>query len=161
MYSKQDVLDADRQYRRAVLLWLIPETLLLLGVAVSFVYRIEWLTILLSFLLGAALVFSLNLYVLPVRRYREYLNMALTGKTRRSVAAFKSFSDQIAVREGVRFYPVIMHVGNPRFEMDERQFFWDINLPRPEWKEGDKIALLSHEKLIVGWQAAPGEPLAG
>lgn len=161
MYTEQDCDAITRQYRRAVILWLIPETLLLTGVVISFVFRIQWLTSLLFALLGALVLFSANLYILPLRRYRSFLRAALEGKTRKSVAAFKSFSEQFALRDGVRFIPVIMHVGSPHLDMDERQFYWDRNLPLPDWKADEKIILLTHDKMIVGWEkAARNEALA-
>ncbi len=162
MYKEKDINDLTAQVRKRTALWLIPEALLLAGVAVSLKYRIEWLTSLLFALLCALVLFSLTLSILPVVHYKAFLRSALRGRTSRSVAVFQSMEREPVVREGVRFYPLTMRVDSAKEELDERQFYWDANLPRPDWREGDKIALRSHERQIVQWEiAGSNEPLEG
>ena len=161
MYSMNDVIGLNRQLRARTLLWLIPEALLLAGIIVSFIVRIQWQTALLSFFLGAVILFSLSLFILPVKHYRDFLLAALQGKTSRFTMAFKAFEETAVMMEGVRFYPLLMKVDSPKEGLDERRFFWDANLPRPAWHQGDHITLHSHEKMVISWEeAVPGEPLS-
>jgi hypothetical protein len=161
MYTIQDVISLSRQLRMRTLLWLIPEALLLACVVVSFILRIQWLTSLISFSLGVVILFSLNMFILPLKHYKDFLLVALHGKTSRSTAAFAAFEEGAVMREGVRFYPLIMQVDTPREGLDERRYFWDANLPKPAWQKGDRITLLSHESMVVSWEvAATGDPLS-
>jgi hypothetical protein len=114
MYTIQDVISLSRQLRMRTLLWLIPEALLLACVVVSFILRIQWLTSLISFSLGVVILFSLNMFILPLKHYKDFLLVALHGKTSRSTAAFAAFEEGAVMREGVRFYPLIMQVDTPR-----------------------------------------------
>ena len=162
MYTEKDILDLSEQLKQRVLVWLMPEALLLAAVIFSFIRRIEWLSSLLFALLCAVILFSLNLTILPVSRYRAFLRNALNGRTTRSVAVFVSFAEEPVKREGVRFYPLIMRVDSVKEEMDERQFYWDANLPKPEWKAGDRITSRSYERQIIAWEKAKDDaPLEG
>lgn len=152
MYTETDVLDLSNQLKRRVLSWLMPEALLLAGVIVSLTKRIEWLSSLLFAILCVMILFSLSLTILPVSRYRAFLRSALTGHTTRSVAEFASFGENMVVREGVRFIRVTMRVDSVKEELDKRQYYWDANLPKPEWKAGDRISLRSFERQIVSWE---------
>ena len=161
MYTMNDVNSLNRQLRARILLWLIPEAMFLAGVIASFILRIQWLTGLLSFFLGAVILFSLSLFILPLRCYRDFLLAALHGKTSRFTMVFSAFEESAVMLEGVRFYPLLMKVDSPKEGLDERRFFWDANLPRPAWHQGDHITLHSHEKMVMSWEeAVPGEPLS-
>lgn len=162
MYTETDILDLTRQLNNRLMRWMIPEALLLAAVIFSFVRRIEWLSSLLFALLCAVILFSLNLSILPVSRYRAFLRNALNGRTTQSVAVFVSYGKEPVLREGVRFYPLMMRVDSAKEEMDKRQFYWDANLPKPEWQAGDRIASRSYERQIIAWEKAKDDaPLEG
>ncbi len=160
MYRKEDAEALKRQLRRRTLCWLLPEAALLFGVAWSFVRRIAWLTPLMTSLLGAVILFSLTVCLLPLRRYAAFVSGALAGRSRRSVVTFDSREEAAVLREGVRIYPVHAQ-GGGRAEYQERLFYWDANLPPPAWQAGERLALLTHERFIVGWsRAGEDEPLS-
>ena len=154
MYTQNDIDSINAQQRKRTLLWLIPELLLLASLIVSFINRIEWLTSVIFALLCAVVVFSLTVSILPVKRYRDFLRNAVHGRNRVDTVAFDAIDRQIVNREGVRFYPVTMRADTIKEELDERQYYWDANLPFPEWRENEKITLTSHERMITGWQRA-------
>ena len=58
MYTEQDYTEIRGQIRRRSLALGIPAVVLLAGVIVSFVFRIKWLTMGLSVLLGAFCIFG-------------------------------------------------------------------------------------------------------
>lgn len=157
MYSQQDVNLISRQLRLRVLVWLVPEALLAAGVVISFIARTEWLTSLLFALLCAVMFFSLSIHILPVWRYREHIKHALFGKTTSNVSRFDSFSQVPVTVDGVRFYPLMMKVDGPKEAFNQRQFYWDANLPQPELEQGRKYRLISHEKAVVAWEPAPDD----
>lgn len=155
MYSQQDLDMVSRQLRKRVLVWLLPKTLLFAGVVVSFIVRLEWLTSLLFAIFGAVLLFSLSLYILPVRNYRQHIRNALYGKNTVNVSRFESFSTVPIVKDGVRFYPLMMRVDGPKEEFNQRQFYWDANLPAPSFQPGQKIRITSHDRAVIAWEEAP------
>ncbi len=149
MYTEENWNDLNRQFRNRVAAWLAPELLLLAGIVLSWQWRNEWVTGALTSALAAVAVFSLQMHILPVRRYRAFVWHAVYGRTTQSEAAFVSLGIQPEQREGVRVYPVTMRADGAKEELNEREYFWDANLPLPEWKEGEKIAMRSWERIIV------------
>ncbi len=155
MYTQHDLDAINKQLKRRVLFWLIPEILLLGLVVYSFILRIEWLTSLMFALLCAVVLFSLVMLILPVRRYRQFLMNALYGRSRDDVAAFDIIENlQTVTREGVKFYPVTMRADTVKEELDERSYYWDANLPLPDWQKGEYIKITSHERMIINWARA-------
>jgi hypothetical protein len=162
MYHQSDIADIQKQLRRRILAWLMPGVVLLCLVVFCFIKRVEWLTAALFALLGCLAVFAMHLYILPLARYRRFLELAVHGRQRHSVLLFKSFDDQAVVREGVRFYPLLFSAGSPGEAMDDRLIYWDANLPPPTWNPGDKLAIFSHEKALTSWTPADeNETLSG
>ena len=160
MYKTEDADALRGQLKRRILCWLAPEAALLSGVAWSFARRLAWLTPLLFSLLGAVLLFSVTVCLLPLKRYADFVSGALTGRSRRSVVDFESREEAAVEREGVRVFPVRAK-GGGREEYRERLFYWDANLPPPAWQAGERLALVTHERFIIGWApAGEGEPLS-
>ena len=156
MYQESDLRSVRQQMNRRILLWLIPEALLLGLVVYSLVLRIEWLTSLLFALLFGLILFSLSLSILPVKRYLQFLQNALHGRNRTDIAAFDVMAPETVVREGVRCHPVTMRADTLKEELDERSYYWDANLPLPDWQKGEYIQLRSHEKMVTSWQRVTG-----
>lgn len=136
------------------MLWLIPEILILSVLVYSFIIRVQWLSDALLSLLAVMIYFSVTMSILPVKRYKDFLNNAVHGKNRVETLRFDTLNEETVEREGVRFYPVTMRADTIKEELDERQFYWDANLSLPEWTEGSYLKLTSHEKMITGWENA-------
>ena len=113
MYTQRDIADIKAQTKRQILIWLLPEVLLLGLVVFSFIHRVQWLTAALFALLGCAVLFSQPVYPSLIR-YRKFLEQAVLGKQRRSILAFKSAGDKAAMRDGVAFIPLMLTAGQPR-----------------------------------------------
>lgn len=157
MYQETDLQSIRQQMHRRILIWLIPEAALLALVVYSFILRIEWLTSLLFALLLAVILFSVTLFILPVRRYLHFVMNALHGRNRVDTAAFDTVDAETVVREGVRCHPITMRADTIKEELDERSYYWDANLPLPDWQKGEYIRLRSHEKMVTGWQRVTGD----
>ncbi len=154
VYTEQDYADICAQVKRRRLLIAIPAAALLAAVIVSFVFRIRWLTMALSVLLGAGLIFCHGLLVSPVTAYRRHLNDVLHGRTRTTTGAFKDMEDVAVMRDGVKYYPVMLSVGNMDDPEDDRLFYYDANLPLPDWKRGDMLTVTAHDKSLGAWVRA-------
>ena len=162
MYTQADIRDVQSQKYRRVIAWLVPEAMLAGLVIFSFARRAQWLTYLSFALLGFLVLFSLSLYILPVAHYQAHVERAVMGLRRQSVLAFKSVDEQPVLREGVAFKPLLFTAGHPQNTMDDRQLYWDANLPLPSWQPGVKLIVHSHEKAITGYApAGPDEALSG
>ena len=154
MYTEQDYSDICRQLKRRWLALSIPAALLLAAVIVSFIFRIKWLTMALSVLLGAACIFCYGLLLSPVIAYRKHLDEVLHGKVRSATGAFKEMENQIVMRDGVQYYPMMISVGDMEDPEDDRLFYYDANLPRPDWKTGEMLTVTAHDKSLGAWERA-------
>lgn len=154
MYTEQDYADIRAQIKRRFLVLGIPAVLLLAGVVVSFVFRIRWLTMTLSVLLGAWCIFGYSMLLYPVIAYGRHLDEVLHGRVRSATGAFKEMEPQAVMRDGVQYYPMMISVGDMENPEDDRLFYYDANLPRPDWKQGDMITVTAHDKAVGAWTRA-------
>lgn len=153
MYTAEDLLAVSRQKNKRLVILAIPCILLLAGTVASFIIRIEWLTALLAVLLGIVLFFCLDMFIYPLSRYEKHLSHALNGKTRQITGRLKELEETAVDKEGLRFYPVILNIGRMDNEEDDRLFYWDALLPRPNWQPSQQLTITSYDKRITAWQA--------
>ncbi len=132
----------------------IPAALLLAGVVVSFIVRIQWLTIALTIALGAYAIFSYSMLLSPLICYGRHLAGCVSGRTSKTEGAFKSMEEAPVPRDGVMFYAMMLNVGDMDEEEDDRLFYYDANKPRPDWQVGDRLIIFSHDKAVAKWQRA-------
>ena len=154
LYTEQDFQDIGAQVKRRTLLIAIPAALLLAGIIVSFILRIRWLTTGLSLVLGAGFIFCYGLLLAPVLAYRRHLDEVLHGRVRTTTGAFKEMEETAVMREGVKYYPMMLSVGDMDNPEDDRLFYYDANLPRPDWQIGDMLTVTAHDKALGAWVKA-------
>ena len=154
MYTEQDYTEIRGQIRRRSFALGVPAVVMLAGVIVSFVFRIKWLTMGLSVLLGAFCIFGYGMLLYPVRAYGRHLDEVLHGRVRSTTGAFKEMEEQAVLREGVRYYPMMISVGDMENPEDDRLFYYDANLPRPDWKVGEMLTVTAHDKALGAWVKA-------
>ena len=152
MYTEQDFADIREQLRKRLIMVAIPAVVLLAGVIVSFIFRLKYLTMALSVLLGAGLIFSFHMLIYPVYAYKRHLNNVLHGRVRTLIGAFKEMDEGDVIREGVHYYPMLVNVGDMKSPEDDRLFYFDANLPRPDWKVGEVLTVISHDKAVGAWK---------
>ncbi len=154
MYTEQDYNEIRGQIRQRSVALGVPAALLLAGVIVSFVFRIKWLTMALSVVLGAFCIFGYGMLLYPVIAYGRHLDEVLHGRVRSATGAFKEMEEQAVMREGVMYYPMMISAGDMANPEDDRLFYYDANLPRPDWKVGDMLTVTAHDKALGAWERA-------
>ena len=159
MYSDNDLNDAQRAVQRARLLMFLPAAVLLAGAIVSFIFRIKWLTILLSILGGSWMVFSHQLFVIPRRGYMEHVRSALRVARKVAEGYYLRMEETPVERNNVMFYAFYLNVGEKQDPEDDRLFYFDARRPLPDWKTGDRILIRSYDKFVSSWEIlAKAEP---
>ena len=91
MYTEQDYADIRGQIKGRVLALGIPAVLMLAGVIVSFVFRIRYLTIGLSLILGVFCIFGYGVLLFPVIAYGRHLDSVLHGRVRSTTGASRKW----------------------------------------------------------------------
>lgn len=154
LYTEQDYTDIRAQLKRRLIALCIPAALMLSGVVASFVFRLRWVTIGGTVLLGAFLIFTYGLFLAPLIAYSHHLDDVLHGRVRSLTGAFKEMEEGTVIRDGVRYYPLLLNVDDLENPEDDRLFYFDANLPRPEWKQGERLTVTAHDKALGAWTRA-------
>lgn len=166
MYTEQDYQDITALLKRRMLWVVIPGALLLAGLILCLIRREAWgqqfhnaefakiVAIALTLALGAAIIFFQGLLVAPVAAYRRHLDGVLHLRTRQTTGAFKEMEPTPVTRDGVRFYPLLLNVGKMTEPEDDRLFYYDANLPLPDWQVGQRITVTAHDKALGAWEIA-------
>ena len=155
MYQQNDYDENRGQLRARSLAIGLPMAALLALAVVAFLLRWpQGVTMVLCFLVCAVGIFGYTMLISPVRAYGQHIAHALTGRTRQTSGVFVSMDADSVTRENVEFYPVTLNVGEQGHEEDDRLFYYDANLPRPDWKRGEQITVTAHDKALGAWTRA-------
>lgn len=154
MYTEKDYTDIRAQLRRRLLIFALPLLAAMIGLIVAACFRIQWLVIGGTLLVGAVSIFCYGLFLQPVRAYSRHLNNVLHGRVRKLTGAFKEMEEGTVIRDGVHYYPMLLNVGNMDSPEDDRLFYYDANLSRPDWKVGEMLTVTSHDKAVGAWVRA-------
>ena len=131
----------------------IPGGLLLIGLIASLVIRVEWLTTLLTILLGSLLIAGYDLFIRPLHRYQKFLKEALHGRVREVECIYQSVTMDAEPVEGVlcRTMTVIDH--DDKGKPFERIFYFDDLKPFPALTPGQKLHVVFHDRSVVSMEA--------
>jgi len=151
MYTQSDLTLIEKQLRRRIWGLCVPCALLLAGIVVSVLpgIRLQWLTVLLTILLGGAIIFGCGMLIAPIAAYRRHLQNALHGRSHPIDVIFKSLKKEPCLRDGVVFYPMMVSEGNPDDEEDDRLFYFDVQKPLPDVQPGARLHIVYHDKSIM------------
>ncbi len=152
MYTNDNLDDIKQQLEKRVILCAAPAAVMLALFIYSLIIRLEWLSYFLSILLSFFIIFSWGVFISPVNSYKKFLINMLGLKKRATEGRFKAFIDAPTKRDGVFFTPFYISVGSMEDEEDDRLFYFDANLPLPDWRPGDALSIFSYDKSVAGWE---------
>lgn len=152
MYTPQHVKDISAQFNRRAALMAIPTLFFIAAIVYSIAQRIQWLTIFLFIAMCFVILFYWGLFLSPLQKYKKHLISVLYGQNRTTEGYFKHFLQESSDRDGVLFVPLYINISNTHDEEDDRLFYYDYNLPLPDWKEGEKLSITSQDKAVVSWK---------
>ncbi len=153
MYTQEDFTAVSAQVKHRLIRYLVPVAAALALLVVSFIIRMQWLSILLLILAGALAIFLWDVYLSPVLAYRRFLRDLLAGHKREYSGSFRGFESSEVTREGVPCRAFLLNVGDPADEKDDRLLYWDAYLPLPDWREGMALWVSTFDKSVCEWQA--------
>ena len=152
VYRQEDFDDVSVQLRQRRLAVYIPAALVFAFAIVS--YALRWpqaVTDVLTIIALGGFFFCYFMLIAPVKAYRRHIDHALRGKTHEDQGAFVDMEPDAITREGLRVYPMHINVGAGIRDDGMRQFYFDANLPRPDWQEGETLILTSYDNVVVKW----------
>ena len=152
LYSENDVRQLSSSLKkRYILLGCVLAVLLALFVW-SMVIRVEWLSIVTFALVFASVVFVVELFCLPLHRYKKLMVSALTGRTHTETLEYKETESEESVIDGVPCRGMIFLGAPDKHGTREQRFYWDSELPLPSFTPGDQITLKYTGRNIIGYE---------
>jgi len=152
LYSEKDVLDLSaRLKKRYIILGCIMAFFLAVFV-VSMIVRVEWLSMVSFILCFAVAVFVIEMFCLPLSRYRKLIASALTGRTHIETLEYKETEADTSLVDGVPCRGMIF-LGSPdKHGTREQRFYWDNELPLPAFTAGSQVTLKYTGRNIIGYE---------
>ncbi|MBQ2954117.1 MAG: hypothetical protein IJE07_11360 [Clostridia bacterium] len=149
LYTAGDMAAITRQIRSRWLCLGIPCLLLLVGVVVSFIFRVEAITTVCTILMGVLLIFFWDLYIKPLCCYRKHLDSVMNGITHEAVLPFVSLSEDVNMVDGVACHALTCMDTDAKGRPYERLFYLDAQKTCPEFSEGETIRVIHHDLLVA------------
>lgn len=152
LYSEKDFQQLSGKLKKRYILLGVILAVLLAVFVYSFVIRLQWLSVVSFILFFAVLVFFIEIFCLPLRRYRKLLASAIAGRTHTETLEYKSTEADTSVVDGVLCRGLIF-LGEPdKHGTREQQFYWDESLPLPAFTPGEQITLKYTGRNIIGYE---------
>ena len=152
LYSEKDFQQISAQLKkRYTVLGVILAVLLGLFVY-SLIIRVEWMSIVLFALIGFIAVFVIELFCLPLQRYKKLIVSALSGRTHTGSFVYDHEESEPSFVDGVSCAGLIF-LGEPdKHGSREQRFYWDREIPLPAFQSGSLVTLKYTGKNIIGYE---------
>ena len=155
-YSENDLPQNAEQMKRVYVVTGLISAPFLVALAASLVWRAEWLTIFITVIWGAGLLFFWDMKIEPVRAYRKHLKGLMSGLRRSAEGRVVSLSEDGSFKDNVYFDTLIINV-DPKMDPEgERLFYVDKCKPRPALTEGDFARVTSNGNFLTSWEKICG-----
>ena len=154
LYSENDFFQVSSQLKKRYLLLGIGLAVLLAVFVWTMIIRVEWLSILFFILFFASAVFVIEIFCLPLHRYKKLLVSALAGRNHTETLEYKETEPDLSVVDGVPCRGLIFLGAPDKHGTREQRFYWDNELPLPSFSSGDLITLKYTGRNIIGYEIA-------
>ena len=152
LYSEKDYQQISAQLKKRFLLLGCALVVILAVIVCSFIIRSMWLSVLSVILFFGVSVFVIDMFCLPLYRYRKLLTSALTGRTHIETLEFEGVEPEKSIVDGVACRGLLF-LGSPdKHGTREQRFYWDEELPLPAFNAGDQVTLKYTGRNIIGYQ---------
>ena len=152
LYSEKDLQEISAQLKKRYLFLGCGLAVILALIIWSLIIRVEWFTAVSVFLFCSLAVFVIEMFCIPLHRYRKLISTALTGRTHIETLEYKETESEISVVDGVACLGLIF-LGQPdKHGTREQRFYWDKEIPLPAFASGDQVTLKYTGRNIIGYQ---------
>lgn len=117
------------------------------------------LTIAVTAVLGAVILFLWSMKLSPRLAYRKYLAETYRGLSRVVCGEVKGIDADLSYREGLYFWGCVVSVGNLDDPEDDRLLYWDAQLGRPPFAAGDSVCVKAHGNDLIGLRPPSANPI--
>ena len=152
LYSEKDLQEISAQLKKRYIFLGCGLAVILALFIFSMVIRLEWLSMVSVFLFCSLAVFVIEMFCLPLHRYKKLIIAALTGRTHTETLEYKETESELSVIDGVTCLGLIF-LGQPdRHGIREQRFYWDREIPLPAFTAGGQVTLKYTGRNIIGYE---------
>ncbi len=152
LYSENDLLSLSSQLKKRYTLMGVILAVILGLFIYSMIIRVEWLSVVLFAFFCAFAVFFIELFCLPLHRYKKLVQSALKGRTHTETLFFDHEEAEPSLVDGVLCTGLIL-LGEPdKHGIREQRYYWDKELPLPAFNSGDQLTIKYTGKNIIGYE---------
>ena len=152
LYSEKDLQEISAQLKKRYIFLGCGLAVILALFVYSMVIRLEWLSMVSVFLFCSLAVFVIEMFCLPLHRYKKLIIAALTGRTHTETLEYKETESELSVIDGVTCLGLIF-LGQPdKHGIREQRFYWDREIPLPAFTAGGQVTLKYTGRNIIGYE---------
>ncbi len=145
-------------YVRRMAIGLGAATLCVLaGLVYSRLAHVRWLSIGLTLLWGAALIFLWGMKLSPALAYRKFLAAIEHATERAETGVVVALADRDSYQDGMTFSTLRINTDDKMDVTGERMFYVDSGLPQPMLSPGDRVVVTACGNYLTGWERADAD----
>lgn len=114
--------------------------------------RPELLSTLVLILFLSVLIFLYENMIRPLRDYARHVETSIHGRSHQVTVLFDHQNNEESKVDGVLFFDLIFLGEADKHGDRERLFYWDAEIPVPEFSPGQEVTLLYYDHFITAYQ---------
>lgn len=103
-------------------------------------------------LTGAVIIFFWDMLIRPLTAYARHVDASLHGRFHETTVVFDHLNEETSMVEGVAYRDLIFLGEADKHGDRDRMFYWDQELPLPDFKQGQEISVQYFDRFITGYQ---------
>ena len=152
LYCDKDLQQVSGQLKKRYIILGIILAVILAVFVYSMIIRLEWLSIVSLALIFAVMAFVIDLFCMPLHRYKKLISSALSGRSHTETMEFSEAESESSFVDGVACRGLIF-LGQPdKHGTREQRYYWDLEIPLPDFKAGDQVTVKYTGKNIIGYE---------
>ena len=158
LYTEEGLAKIHGQLKRRVT-WVLVIFAVFLAVGIwSMIIRLQLVTTAAIILMGAVLIFGLEMFCRPIWQYEKLVRSALRGRTHTENFVFDHQEQEASLVDGVNCISLVF-LGEPdKHGTRDQLFYWDQFIPLPVFTAGETYPIKYTGKNIIGYGSPVNPP---
>ena len=152
LYSPNDLQSISSQLKKRYIILGIILAVILAVFVYSMIIRLEWLSIVSFALIFAVAAFVIDLFCKPLHRYKKLISSALSGRSHTETLEYSEAESESSFVDGVACRGLIFLGQADKHGAREQRYYWDLEIPLPDFKAGDLVTVQYTGRNIIGYE---------
>ncbi len=152
LYSGESLSAVNSRLRRRFTVLGVVTALLLAAFVWAVISRVEWAAMVFASLAGVFAIFVVDLFCMPLIRYRRLIRSALEGRSHTRDLEFARMESDTSSVDGITCRSLIFLGDADKHGSRDMLLYWDNEIPLPELEPGTVYTVNYTGKNIIGLQ---------